>query len=141
MKDQSSIRDIQKWETMRDNLMVETIKTDITLTSGTFIVSLAFLSNCRIMFYKSLLLISWVLLIFSLIMGMWAMTSGVTRYDRAVKGRKGELEGKEKELYEKGKVLTPFEAETPNLQRWSFTLGLLSFVLFVILNIWTSIKW
>lgn len=133
--------DIQKWENIRDNFQIETIKTDLTLTSGTFIISLVFLSNCQIMFYKGLLLISWALLIFSLIMGMWAMASGITRYDRAARGRQGKLEGEEKKLYEKGKVLTPFEAETPSLQRWSFIIGLLSFALFVILNTWTSIKW
>lgn len=132
---------LQKWETLRDEFQIENIKIKLTLASGTFIVTLIFLSKNQIMFYKGVLLVSWVCLVISIVMGMWAMTAGVTRYDRATKGKKGELKGKEKELYEKDKVLTPFEARTPTLQTWFYTIGLLSFFLFVVLNTWNTIQW
>jgi hypothetical protein len=74
-------------------------------------------------------------------MGMLAMGAGITRYDRAVRGKKGELKKKEKKLYDQGKVLTSFDAKTPVVQTWSYTVGLLSFFLFVIVNIYNHIKW
>jgi len=135
------VDDLQKWENIRDGFMIQSIKIKLILASGTFIVTLAFLSKDQIMFYKEALLASWACLMISIFMGMWAMTAGISRYDRAVKGRKGELEGKEKALYEKGKVLTSFEAKTPTIQTWSYALGLLSFGLFVVLNTWDLIQW
>lgn len=133
--------DLQRWGTLRDEFMIESIKIKLTLASGTFIVTLVFLSKNQIMFYKGVLLISWICLVISIIVGIWAMTAGVNRYDRSYKGKIGELKGKEKELYEKGEVLTTFEAKTPTLQTWFYTIGLLSFFLFVILNMWNLIEW
>lgn len=133
--------DLQKWETLRDEFMIQSIKIKLTLASGTFIVTLAFLSKNQIMFYKEILLVSWVCLVISIVLGMRAMAAGVSRYDRAFKGKMGELKGKAKELYERGKVLTSFEANTPKLQTWSYTIGLLTFFLFVVLNTWDLIKW
>lgn len=133
--------DLQKWETLRDEFMIENIKIKLTLASGTFIVTLVFLSKNQVMSYKGLLLISWLFLVISIIMGIWAMSVGVTRYDRAAKGKKGELKGKEKLLYDKGEVLTSFEAHTPTLQTWSYIIGLSSFFLFVVLNTYNTIQW
>ena len=133
--------DLQKWEILRDEFMIQSIKIQLTLASGTFIVTLAFLSKNQTMFYKGVLLISWVCLAASIMTGIWAMAAGITRYDRAGKGKKGELKGKEKKLYEKGQVLTTFEAYTPRLQTWSYTIGLISFFLFVVLNTWNLIEW
>ena len=133
--------DLQEWETLSDKFRIENIKIQLTLASGTFIVTLAFISKDQIMSYKCFLLISWLLLLISVMMGIWAMNAGVSRYARAVKGKKGELEGKEKLLYDKGKVLTSFEAHTPELQTWSYIIGLLSFFLFVVLNTYNNIQW
>jgi hypothetical protein len=133
--------DLQKWEEVRDKFMLDYIKIKLTLASGTFIVSLAFLARNQIMSCKLLLLLSWVSLLVSIIIGMKAMGAGITRYDRAVRGRKGKLEKKEKKLYDQDKVLTCFDASTPVIQTWSYTIGLLSFFLFVIVNIYNHIKW
>jgi len=64
--------DLQKWEILRDEFMIQNIKIKLTLASGTFIVTLAFLSKNRVMFYKGVLLISWICLVISIVMGMWA---------------------------------------------------------------------
>ncbi len=133
--------DLQQWEILRDKFIIEDIKIKSTLASGTFVVSLAFLAKDQVMSYKIFLLISWVSLVLSIIMGMWAMTAGVNRYDRAIRGRRGALKKKEKELYQQGKVLTNFEKHTPSVQTWSYTVGLLSFFLFVIVNVYNNIRW
>jgi uncharacterized membrane protein len=135
------MNDLQNWEILRDKFTIEDIKIKLTLASGTFVVSLAFLARDQVMSYKIFLLISWISLVLSIIMGMWAMTVGATRYDRAARGKRGVLKEKEKKLYDVGKVLTPFEAKTPSVQTWSYTVGLLSFFLFVILNEYNCIKW
>lgn len=133
--------DLQKWEFERDRFQIEQIKTTLTLSSGTFIVSLGFLSTKTQLLYKGVLYIGWTFLITSIIFGIWAISAGIDRYDRAAKGKKGELKDKEKELYEKGKVLFPLEAKTPSIQIWSFTIGLISFFIFVLLNVHRLIKW
>jgi uncharacterized membrane protein len=135
------MNDLQNWEMLRDKFQIEDIKMTLTLASGTFVVSLAFLAKDQVFSYKIFLLISWVSLVLSIIMGMWAMTAGVTRYDRAIRGKRGSLKKKEEKLYKQGKVLTPLEKYTPSVQKWSYTVGLLSFFLFVIVNVYNHIKW
>ncbi len=136
------IDDIQKWEFERDRYQIEKIKATLTLASGTLIVSLGII-NTKIpsLKYKGVLFTSWIFLIFSIIIGIFAIDAGVKRYARAVEGKKGELRGKEKELYEKGKVLTTFEAKTVDVQINSFVIGLIIFFLFVVLNIYSAISW
>jgi hypothetical protein len=133
--------DSQKWELERDRYQIEQIKIVLTLSSGTLIVTLGFLVSKIQFVYKGVLYLSWIFIINSIIFGIWAITGGMQRYDRAVKGRKGKLEGKEKELYEKGNVLFPLEAKTPNIQIWSFTIGLFDFFIFVLLNVHNTMKW
>jgi len=132
---------LQKWEFERDRYQIEKIKSTITLASGTLIVSLGIINTKIVLGYKGVLYISWVFLIFSLIFGIYAINVGVVRYDRAVQGKLGKLNGKEKELYEKGKVLTPFEAKSISVQIYSFLIGLISFFVFVALNTYSIINW
>lgn len=132
---------LQKHEFERDRYLIETIKTILTLASGTFIVSLGFISTKMFLSYKGLLFISWLYLIISIYFGIKALNAGIKRYDRSVRGIKNELNKKEKELYEKGKVLTTFESITPDLQEYSFYIGLFSVFLFVIVNINSILKW
>jgi len=126
--------DLQKWEFERDRYQIEQIRTTLTLTSGTIIVSFGIVATKTQLTYMIFLYISWISLVISIILGIKALTAGISRYDRAAKGQKGELKGKEKALYEKGKVLTPFEAKTPSIQIWSFTIGLINFLIFVVIN-------
>lgn len=133
--------DLQKWEFERDRYRIEQIKTTLTLSSGAFIVSLGFLSTKIQLSYKGVLYIGWTFLITSIIFGIWAISTGINRYGRAIKGKKGELKGKEKELYGEGKVLFPLEAKTPAIQIWSFSIGLISFFIFVLLNVHRVIQW
>lgn len=133
--------DLQKWEFERDRYKIEKIKIVLTLSSGSLIVSLGILSTKIYLKYKGVLYISWIFLICAIIFGIWAITVGESRYDRAVKGKKDKLKGKEKSLYEKGKVLFSYEAETPGLQIYAFAIGLISFFLFVFLNMHHILKW
>lgn len=133
--------DIQKWELESDRYQVEKIKIILTLSSGTLIVSLGFLNTNKQLGYKWLLYSSWLFLIGSIILGILAIEAGILRYHRAAKGKKGDLEGKEKELYKQGRVLTYFQAKTPDFQLCTFVLGLISFFLFVFFNIHNVLKW
>lgn len=131
----------KQWMYERDRYTVESIKVILALASGTFIVTLSFTAQKDDLSWKWLLLTSWLCLVCSIILGMWAMSSGVARYDRALRGATGRLDDKEKQLYERGKVLTRFESLTPSLQQWAFTIGLVTFFGFVLFNSWTSLKW
>ncbi len=133
--------DFKYFESERDKFQLEQIKSVLALSSGTLIVSLSILNVKIPLTYKGVLLISWAFLIISLIFGIMAMTAGISRYARTVDGAKNKLTGKIKKLYENGKVLTKTEAASPGAQVWGFTIGLLSFMLFVLLNIYKNITW
>jgi len=126
--------DLQKWEFERDRYQIEQIKTTLTLTSGTIIISFGIIATKAQLTHMIFLYISWISLLISIILGIMAFSAGIKRYHMAAKGHKGELKGKEKALYENGKVLTTFETNTPSIQIWSFTIGLISFLIFVFIN-------
>ncbi len=132
---------LKDFEFERDRFQIETIKIILTLASATLVVSLGFISQTAVLFYKASLYGSWLFLSTSIILGLWAMNAGITRYDATVKGSQGRLEGSQAELYKQGKVLRPFEAQTPRYQQWCFTIGFLFFFLFVFLNSYPQLNW
>lgn len=131
---------LQRMESEADKYSFEQLKTTIALTSGTLIVSLSVI-DIKILLYKGVLYVSWLFLINAIIFGISAFTAGINRYRRTAKGLKGKLNGKEKELYDKGKILTPVEAKTLGIHIWSFTIGFISFFIFIFLNIHAIMKW
>lgn len=132
---------LQKWEFERDRYQIEQIKIILTLSSGSLIVTLGFLASKVQFDYKGVLYLSWIFIINSIIFGIWAITAGIQRYKRAIKGTKGTLSAKERKLYENSHVLFPIEAKTPTIQIWSFLIGLIDFFIFVFLNVNKTIKW
>jgi len=129
------------WQFEKDRYTIELIKIVLTLSSGNLIVSLGFLAYGIQLTYKLILYISWALLVVSIIFGISAIGVGIIRYDRIAKGAMSKLKGREKDLYEKGNVLTSFQANTPDIQVWSFAIGLISFLIFVFLNTYNAISW
>ena len=128
-------------ESVEDKYLFEQLKTTMALTSGTLIVSLSVINTKIQLMYKAALYISWFFLINSIVFGILAMTAAKCIYSRSQKGKQGALTGREKEMYDKNEVLTPFEAKTPRIHLLSFIIGLVSFFIFVFLNVNTSMKW
>lgn len=128
-------------EPTHDKWLFEQLKTTIALTSGALIVSLSVLNAKSMLIYKGVLYISWAFLINAIIFGILAQTAGINIYRRTSQGSEGKLKGKEKELYDRGRVLTLFEAKTPDVHVWSFTIGLVSLFIFVFLNVHNAMKW
>lgn len=128
-------------ESIEDKYLFEQLKTTMALTSGTLIVSLSVINTKIQLMYKGALYISWLFLINSIVFGILAMTAAKCIYSRSQNGKQGALTGREKEMYDKGEVLTPFEAKTPCIHLLSFILGLVSFFIFVFLNVNAIMKW
>lgn len=118
----------------RDKFLIEEIKTTLTLASGTLIVSFGIIVSRAQLSYKLFLVISWISLVISILSGVKALNIGVLKYDRSIRGKKGELKDGEKELYERGHLLTIPEARTPKIQVWSFVVGLLCLLILTFLN-------
>lgn len=124
-----------------DNLIMESTKVILTLSSGTLIVSLTVISINAQLAFKGVLYIGWFFLINSIAFGLWGLESGVKKLKRNISGLAGKLEGKLKKMYQEGKVLTKFEGEIPDIALWSFYIGLMSFSIFVLLNVHNKLKW
>jgi hypothetical protein len=125
---------LPRWESTRDQFILEAIKANLSLSSGTFIVSLGYLAQEQSFEWKSLIYMSWLSVLLSIIFGLLSIEVGAKRYDVAIKGTTGQLMGDRKELYSKGNVLRWYEAITPDIQRWAFYIGLFTFFAFVVIN-------